>query len=76
MTRKELILRALKRAEQTIETCKRKPGEPAPKTDNEKKIAVAILETTARAEGRRDAFEAVLHAMNGSNHMLEYYSQR
>ncbi len=75
MTRKELILEAIRRNKETVETCESK--EPIPDDIGEKrKIWLAIKETQALAKGRLQAFEAVLSAMNGNLHMLNYYASR
>lgn len=74
MKRKELIYQAIKRCEETIETCQPSAKDKAPVTDNDRKIAESMKECVAIAKGKKYAFEAVLSAMNGNSRMLNYYA--
>jgi hypothetical protein len=72
MTRKELILRAIDESSRTIKTCTQKPL-AANASDDQRHCWQAIEACRENAQGRLDAFEAVLNAMNGQTKMLEYY---
>lgn len=71
MSRKDLILRAIKRQSETVSICKQ--DKPMPEGGEPLKVWLAIEETRAIAKGRLLALEAVLSAMNGDDKMLRYY---
>lgn len=69
MKRKDLIRKCRDRANETYETCK------TGSVSKDPQVHAALLETATLAKGRRDAFDAVLDAMNGNAVNLNFYAE-